>query len=170
MRDDDELPEHPGLKNFNQPLEYIKHVAGKAIKWGAIAALIGGLAVGLIPGAFTALGSFTSLIPGVGATVTNWFASGALTSFMTGAIWAGMAGGAIGAISGMADAGDAVDEAAEQRIAAYERREVRQQRLAMLDQRREQARLNMAQRAQAMGLTPGHGLPMEMDDNSRGMV
>lgn len=162
-----ELPDHPAMKKFNEPWEYVKHVGKKALRWAAKAAIIVGVAAlvlsilpaGILGVANTLTFGLTGLLTGSGAG----FAWGSLL----GGVAAGAAvGGLLGGVSAVADAGDAVDERKEQAIAAYDRAEARAMRVNALELQAERQRIGMAQQAQGMGLSP-QGLP-NMGQNELG--
>lgn len=174
--DDDNMPEHPALKNYSPAQERAKHTLKSAVGGALKGAMIGAAVLGGIVLVATAmLGLSVAAIPFIGVPLAGaaaYFGSGGILAALggaalTGAMWGGGLGAAIGGVKGAMDSQDAADDEADRRIAAYERREVREERMAMVQQRREQQRLAMAQQAQSMGLTPGLNLPFGPGSNER---
>lgn len=173
---EDEPREHPALKNFNRTGEQAKYTLKSAIGGALKGALIGAVALaGLSIVVGGMMGLSIAAIPLIGpflapAAVAGGAAGGlavAAGSLLKGAMWGAGIGAVVSGVRGLLDSGDAADDEAEKRVAAYERREVREERMAMLDQRREQQRLAMAQQAQSMGLAPGVNLPFGPGSNER---
>lgn len=163
--------EHPALKNFNAPLEHIKAIGSKALKWAAKAAIVIGVGAALLAlapaGVLSVLNTVTFGLSG--ALIGEGGIAAAMGALWTGVKAGGIVGLLLGGISGAAESSDVVADKKEEVIAAYDRLEARQERVALLGQRREQQRMAMAQQAQSMGLTPGVGLPSLPDGSERGM-
>ena len=103
--------EHPALKDFSPTWEGFKHVAGKALKWAALGAVVLGALV-MAPAAIT----------GLATTVAGWFGltSAAGTSLLVGGLIRGaVVGAALGAISGLGGVFKGVEEAKQDTIADY---------------------------------------------------
>lgn len=144
--------EQMGPKNFNEPLEYVKAVAGKALKWAAIGALVGGAMMAFFPAMIGA--AFSTITLGYGGGIA---AGGVAAAFGAGALQGGILAGAIGAVMGIADAGDVVDEKREQatlREQQYRNRMLREQNVANA---LEAKNLDLVERQSQLmaGATPG---------------
>lgn len=156
----DDQPDHPALKNFNRPIAMVKHVVSKALKWAAVGAIVGGVALALVPGVAGGLATaLTSIIPPLGAWVGSVGGSAALTSGVVGMTWGVVAGGLMGALGSIATAGDAADDEQERAISNFERGEARAERMQALEQRRKLQAIAMARQEQELGLSPGYTPP-----------
>lgn len=149
----DDNATHPGLEGYSRTGEQVKHTLGKALKfaaWGAV--LLGvGMMVPFAPMATLATG--ISSVFGLGGAAS--IGSSLLTLFAKGAIAGGAIGGALGLARGLSGASAAADDEEEKRIASYERREVRNERLAALEMQRAQQGLALARQARELGVGPG---------------
>lgn len=129
--------EHPALKNFSPTWEGIKHVAGKALKWGAFAALAVG-AVALLPAAF--IGAVGSIPLGIGSVLSSVLGAvgvGTGAGIISGALLKGAVVGAVaGGISGLGGVGKAIDERKQDAVADYEQAMVSRERGQMMAMQR----------------------------------
>lgn len=122
--------EHPALKNFSPTWEGIKHVGGKILKWGALAAV--------------AFAAGPALLGTIGGAILPWAkaASGAqflgLPALQAGA-WVG---GLFGAITGISSIGKAIDERRQDVIADYEQNMLARERAVLLARGRGQSFAN----------------------------
>jgi hypothetical protein len=139
MGEQDDSLEHPALSRFSAVASGIKHVAGKAFRWAAKAAVIGGLVLGALALAPAGLaGAANALTFGLASKVGfaaggEWLMSGLITGLKFGAI----GGAVLGAVSGLASAGDAVAEEKEQIMAAADNAELRERRNALFKQQQQ---------------------------------
>ena len=188
--DPDGQDAHPALKGFNRPLEMVKHVGKKALKWAAIAAIAGAVVLGVIPGllamAGTSLGAVLNLIPFVGDTLAGAVAekslSGLASAAMSGLSFGAVAGAVVGGLSGAASADEGADEAAMRRIANHENMEERKLSRQSFAMEHEMHRMNIAQQQLALqqqqmamqadmgGSLQTPGVPMMGQGSGRGMV
>lgn len=114
--------EHPALKNFSPTWEGFKHIAGKALKWGAIGAA-----------AFVVVPMIISAVVGA----LPWFSSvgvakfiGAASALQTGAI----VGAVLGGISGAGSVFKAIDERRQDVMFDHDAAIVARQREAAFEQ------------------------------------
>lgn len=165
----------PALRNFNAPLEGVKHV-GKGVIGGAVkGALIAGgiaLALGAIVGGGAAIAA-VGWIPFVGPLLAGVLAplgvaaGGGLVAALGGALGAAVLGAKVGAAVGggmsLLSVGEAIEEKKEILIEASDRKMMRADRMEQLAMRREQQALAMERQAQEMGVSPhiphGRGRP-----------
>ena len=182
MADDDEKEiEHPALKNFNAPVEYVRHTLKSAFKGGLKGALIGAaVAVGFALLSSTVVGGMIGaglagmlaifpplaplaaiVAPAAVATggAIGFGSTGILAALANGAMWGGGIGAAVGAGFGVSNAEEAVEERKEQTIAVYDKKAAYALKLEALKQRQEMTRLKLAAQAQEMNLAPTQGLP-----------
>lgn len=123
--------EHPALKNFSSIWEGVKHVAGKALKWGAVAALAVG-AVAMLPAGIGAgvMGIVSTIFGGSLGTATGLAVI--LPALKFGAVVGAVAGG----ISGLGGVGKAIDERKQDAVADYEQAMVSRERGQMMAMQR----------------------------------
>ncbi len=122
--------EHPALKNFSSTWEGIKHVGGKILKWGALAAVAfaaGPALLGMIGGA---------ILPFAKALSGAQFLG--LPALQAGAV----VGGLFGAITGISSVGKAVAESRDDAIADYEQNMLARERAVLLSRGRGQSFAN----------------------------
>lgn len=144
---------HPALKRFNRPLSMLKHVAGKALKWAAIGAIVGAVVIGLLPAVLgvgtsgaAALLSYVPLIgKGMATGVMESAASGIMAVALKGLTFGAIAGAALGGLKGVTGAGEAADTQAEMMVANAENREARQLNREMMAMQREQQLMALRQ-------------------------
>jgi hypothetical protein len=140
--------QHPGsLSTMGKIWEGFKHVAGKALKWAAGVALVGGAIAALV------------LLPG--SALVSLFSTGtgvALESgiIVKGLLFGGAIGGILGAVKGLGGMPDAIKEADAESITNYERGEARQARMSAMQMQSAKQELAMAREAQEIG---GQSLP-----------
>jgi hypothetical protein len=103
-------------RGFSATWEAVKHVAKKAVKWAALAAVVAGVG-----------GAVFGVMPLLGAAT-------ALDGMIAGVQWGAALGAIAGAVSGMGGAADAVEDAREAAIAKERGAEVRQLRVAAIKQ------------------------------------
>ncbi len=147
--------EHPGLGGYSRTWEQAKHVIGKTLKFAAWGAAITGALMLLSPvgGIASAIGAVSGLF-GSG-TVAGGIGSALIKTLVVGAVPGAVIGGALGLAKGIGGAGNAADDEEERRVAAYERREVRNERKEMLAMQRAHQGIALAREAQATGISPG---------------
>ncbi len=158
--------EHPALKGYSRMWEMAKHIGGSAIKsaakWAAVGVVVLG-AIALLPAA--AAGVLSTLTFGL----SSWLV-GSGTGLLIGAVGNGLmfgaaAGALVGGLSSVASAGEAADQVADERVAAYERGEVRQIRIASMQQK---LNPSMAQGA-GYGVSAAPNLPLNQKSSELGM-
>lgn len=118
--------EDPALKDYSPMWESVKHVAGKALKWAAVTALVfGGLA--LLPSlGIGGLGWLTSWATGASGTAVT-------LKVLTPILQLGATVGAVfGAVSGVGSLSEALGDAKDNAIADKASRDVAQQRAKLL--------------------------------------
>lgn len=168
MTDENEQEkENPALKNFNGPLEGVKHVLKKGLTLALKGLLIGGAvaaAYGFLMG-----GASTFAIPVIGPMLSPFLAKFGLDAAVktglvaTWAVTGAAIGGAFGASSALLDAGDVVDEKREQVVLREEAKKARDARAAFIGKQVElrqhaQPAVNQGELAIHSGLGPRNPL------------
>lgn len=149
--------DHPGKKNFSRFRAGLKHIAGETFKGVSMGGLVGGgVALAIMAATFIAFPGFSLFATvasaiGLGAGVT--FGGAALGVAAFAAIGAAL-GGAFKLIGSALNANDAIDREEDKVIARYEQMEARQERVAMLHQRRQQQEIAMERQRAELGLRP----------------
>jgi hypothetical protein len=125
--------EHPALKDFSPTWEGFKHIAGKALKWAAIGAVVLG-GVALIPaagaGIIASAVNFVTGLFGVAASTPG-------TTLLLTALTKGAAVGAVlGWISGVGGVAKAIEERKMDRIEMHENIEAYEEKRELLSRQR----------------------------------
>ncbi len=149
---------HPAaLSSMSRACAMAKHVTSKALKYAVFTAIGGAILFALLPGIF--LGPVAALTSMFSHDVSAALMSKVATAAVAGAKFFGLGGALIGATIGILGASEAADEQEEERIAAYERSEMRQERMAALEQMRRKPYFAPYRQTYDSDLTMHAGLP-----------
>lgn len=166
MSDDQNEFEHPALKDFNEPIETVKHVAGKTVKGGLIGGVVGGAGLLAATAAFAALTpagwvatAGTAILETLGVIEIGGVVGATTAVATTGAAIGGIAGAGIGGAMGISNAGEAIEDKKETIVAQAERMEVRKERAQAMQIQKNAAIAAANAQGQQMGVVPPQGLP-----------
>lgn len=141
MIDENDPSQHPALQGFSRTWESIKFVAGKTLRWMALGAIILGIGFCIIGGAVPAVGAVLgSLVPGwLGGALLVGKSTAAFASVAkAGLAWGAIGGAVFGALKGIAGAGEAVEDALQDRISDYNLNRATNERRQVMAAQRQQ--------------------------------